>query len=126
MGYAVSFLTIAEFLQSYYVIPVAMVIFVTFVMYFFVKQYWFPAKRLAQNFDEIIQKLKEDQQSHTAKHVLDEIFSEDGELKHAWENYKNSLHDIREEVDGESKIIASRSTVSSDAFFLISRLLIRH
>lgn len=117
MGYAVSFLTIAEFLQSYYVIPVAMVIFVTFVMYFFVKQYWFPAKRLAQNFDEIIQKLKEDQQSHTAKHVLDEIFSEDGELKHAWENYKNSLHDIREEVDGESKIIASRSTVSSDAFF---------
>ena len=39
MGYAVSFLTIAEFLQSYYVIPVAMVIFVTFVMYFFVKQY---------------------------------------------------------------------------------------
>lgn len=117
MGYAVSFLTIAEFLQSYYVIPIVMAIFVSFVMYFFVKQYWFPAKRLAQNFDEIIQKLKEDQQSHKAKHVLDEIFSEDGELKHAWENYKNSLHDIREEVDGESKIIASRSTVSSDAFF---------
>lgn len=112
-----SFLAIAEFLQGNYIIPVAMAIFVSIVMYFFVKQYWKPAKKLANDFNNIIKQLNEVSASPGNKKLLDEIFSKDIALKHAWENYKNSLHDIREEIDGESRVVASRSTVSSTAFF---------
>ena len=38
MGFVVSFLAIAEFLQGFYVIPIAMAIFVSVVMFFFVKE----------------------------------------------------------------------------------------
>nr|WP_244948541.1 anti-phage ZorAB system protein ZorA [Acinetobacter tandoii] len=112
-----SFLAIAEFLQGFYVIPIAMAIFVSVVMFFFVKEYWIPAKRLAKEFDEIIKNVNQGESFQESKSSLNSLLSENSTLKHAWENYKNSLHDIREEVDGELQIISSRSTVSSDLFF---------
>jgi len=117
MGYVVSFLAIAEFLQGYYVIPIAMAIFVSVVMFFFVKEYWIPAKRLAKELDDIIKNVNEGTSFQESKNSLNSLLSGNSTLKHAWENYKNSLHDIREEVDGEFQIISSRSTVSSDMFF---------
>ncbi|WP_448761249.1 anti-phage ZorAB system protein ZorA [Acinetobacter tandoii] len=112
-----SFLAIAEFLQGFYVIPIAMAIFVSVVMFFFIKEYWIPAKKLAKEFDEIIKKVNQGESFQESKSSLNSLLSENSTLKHAWENYKNSLHDIREEVDGEFQIISSRSTVSSDMFF---------
>ncbi len=117
MGNVVSFLAIAEFLQGFYVIPIAMAIFVSVVMFFFIKEYWIPAKKLAKEFDEIIKKVNQGESFQESKSSLNSLLSENSTLKHAWENYKNSLHDIREEVDGEFQIISSRSTVSSDMFF---------
>nr|WP_227615802.1 anti-phage ZorAB system protein ZorA [Acinetobacter ursingii] len=112
-----SFLAIAEFLQGFYVIPIAMAIFVSVVMFFFVKEYWTPAKRLAKELDDIIKNVDEGVNFQESKNSLNSLLSANPTLKHAWENYKNSLHDIREEVDGEFQIISSRSTVSSDMFF---------
>lgn len=117
MGFVVSFLAIAEFLQGFYVIPIAMAIFVSVVMFFFVKEYWTPAKRLAKELDDIIKNVDEGVNFQESKNSLKSLLSANPTLKHAWENYKNSLHDIREEVDGEFQIISSRSTVSSDMFF---------
>jgi putative membrane protein len=117
MGYVVSFLAIAEFLQGFYVIPIAMAIFVSVVMFFFVKEYWNPAKRLAKELDNIIKNVDEGVGVQESKNSLNSLLSANPTLKHAWENYKNSLHDIREEVDGELQTISSRSTVSSDIFF---------
>lgn len=117
MGNLVSFLAIAEFLQGFYVIPIAMAIFVSVVMFFFIKEYWIPAKKLAKEFDEIIKNVNQGESFQESKSSLNSLLSENFTLKHAWENYKNSLHDIREEVDGEFQIISSRSTVSSDMFF---------
>lgn len=117
MGFVVSFLAIAEFLQGFYVIPIAMAIFVSVVMFFFVKEYWTPAKRLAKELDDIIKNVDEGVNFQESKNSLNSLLSANPTLKHAWENYKNSLHDIREEVDGEFQIISSRSTVSSDMFF---------
>lgn len=117
MGNVVSFLAIAEFLQGFYVIPIAMTIFVSVVMFFFVKEYWIPAKRLAKELDDIIKNVNEGTKFQESKNSLNSLLSGNSTLKHAWENYKNSLHDIREEVDGEFQIISSRSTVSSDMFF---------
>lgn len=117
MGNVVSFLAIAEFLQGFYVIPIAMAIFVSVVMFFFIKEYWIPAKKLAKEFDEIIKKVNQGESFQESKSSLNSLLSENSTLKHTWENYKNSLHDIREEVDGEFQIISSRSTVSSDMFF---------
>lgn len=112
-----SFLAIAEFLQGFYVIPIAMAIFVSVVMFFFMKEYWIPAKKLAKEFDEIIKNVNQGESHQESKSSLNKLLSENPNLKHAWENYKKSLHDIREEVDGELQIISSRSTVSSDMFF---------
>lgn len=117
MGNVVSFLAIAEFLQGFYVIPIAMAIFVSVVMFFFIKEYWIPAKKLAKEFDEIIKNVNQGESFQESKSSLNSLLSENSTLKHAWENYKNSLHDTREEVDGEFQIISSRSTVSSDMFF---------
>lgn len=117
MGNVVSFLAIAEFLQGFYVIPIAMAIFVSVVMFFFVKEYWIPAKRLAKELDDIIKNVNQGESFQESKSSLNSLLSENPTIKHAWENYKNSLHDIREEVDGEFQIISSRSTVSSDMFF---------
>lgn len=117
MGNVVSFLAIAEFLQGFYVIPIAMAIFVSVVMFFFIKEYWIPAKKLAKEFDEIIKNVNQGESFQESKSSLNSLLSENSTLKHAWENYKNSLHDIREDVDGEFQIISSRSTVSSDMFF---------
>lgn len=112
-----SFLAIAEFLQGFYVIPIAMAVFVSVVMFFFVKEYWIPAKRLAKELDDIIKNVNEGTSFQESKNSLNNLLSGNSTLKHAWENYKNSLHDIREEIDGEFQIVSSRSTVSSDMFF---------
>lgn len=118
MGLIIGFLAIADFLQSYFIIPIIMFVFVIVVMAFFRKQYWLPVKNIFHYFNTIIEKITAlNVDSKTTKTLLNDIFSHNQTLKHAWENYKNSLHDIREDIDGKLRTIASRSTVSSEIFF---------
>ncbi|MGQ0893984.1 anti-phage defense ZorAB system ZorA [Acinetobacter johnsonii] len=108
----------AEFLQSYYIIPLGMFILVTYIGYRFYLKYITPAKNLNTQLESAISALKKvKEHSSFNKNSLDSIFEKGTPLKHAWLNYKNSFHDIYETLDGEDVLVSSRATVSSDVFF---------
>ncbi|MDN5513411.1 MAG: anti-phage defense ZorAB system protein ZorA [Acinetobacter sp.] len=113
-----NFLTIAAFLQSYFIIPVLMGIFVAVISYRFYIKYIKPAKQLDTQLCDAIKALKQvEQQPNVNTHALDHVFDNSIPLKHAWLNYKHSFHDSYEVVDGADVLKASRATVSSDIFF---------
>lgn len=113
-----SFLAIAAFLQSYFIIPVLMGIFVAVISYKFYIKYIKPAKQLNTQLSDAIKALKQvKQESNRSKNVLDHVFDNSIPLKHAWLNYKHSFHDHYEVIDGTDVLSSSRATVSSDVFF---------
>ena len=113
-----SFLAIAAFLQSYFIIPVLMGIFVAVISYRFYIKYIKPAKQLDTQLSDAIKALKQvKQESNVSKNVLDHVFDNSIPLKHAWLNYKHSFHDHYEVIDGTDILSSSRATVSSDVFF---------
>ena len=113
-----SFLAIAAFLQSYFIIPVLMGIFVTVISYRFYIKYIKPAKQLDTQLSDAIKALKQvKQESNVSKNVLDHVFENSIPLKHAWLNYKHTFHDHYEVLDGTDVLSSSRATVSSDVFF---------
>lgn len=113
-----SFLAIAAFLQSYFIIPVLMGIFVAVISYKFYIKYIKPAKQLDTQLSDAIKALKQvKQESNRSKNVLDHVFDNSIPLKHAWLNYKHSFHDHYEVIDGTDVLSSSRATVSSDVFF---------
>lgn len=113
-----NFLAIAAFLQSYFIIPVLMGIFVAVISYRFYIKYIKPAKQLDTQLGDAIKALKQvEQQPNVNTHALDHVFDNSIPLKHAWLNYKHSFHDSYEVVDGADVLRASRATVSSDIFF---------
>ena len=113
-----SFLAIAPFLQSYFIIPVLMGIFVAVFSYRFYIKYIKPAKQLDTQLSDAIKALKQvKQESNVSKNVLDHVFDNSIPLKHAWLNYKHSFHDHYEVIDGTDILSSSRATVSSDVFF---------
>jgi len=114
----VNFLAIAAFLQSYFIIPVLMGIFVAVISYRFYIKYIKPAKQLDTQLSDAIKALKQvKQESKMSKNVLDHVFDNSIPLKHAWLNYKHSFHDHYEVIDGTDVLSSSRATVSSDVFF---------
>ena len=113
-----SFLAIAAFLQSYFIIPGLMGIFVAVISYRFYIKYIKPAKQLDTQLSDAIKALKQvEQQPNVNTYALDHVFANSVPLKHAWLNYKHSFHNSYEVVDGEDILKASRATVSSDVFF---------
>ncbi|WGO89852.1 anti-phage ZorAB system protein ZorA [Acinetobacter pittii] len=113
-----NFLAIAAFLQSYFIIPVLMGIFVAVISYKFYIKYIKPAKQLDSQLSDAIKALKKvKQESNVGKNVLDHVFDNSIPLKHAWLNYKHSFHDHYEVIDGTDVLSSSRATVSSDVFF---------
>lgn len=113
-----NFLAIAAFLQSYFIIPVLMGIFVAVISYRFYIKYIKPAKQLDTQLSDAIKALKQvKQESKMSKNVLDHVFDNSIPLKHAWLNYKHSFHDHYEVIDGTDVLSSSRATVSSDVFF---------
>ena len=113
-----NFLAIAAFLQSYFIIPIIMGIFVAVISYRFYIKYIKPAKQLDTQLSDAIKALKQvEQKSNVSKTVLDHVFDNSIPLKHAWLNYKHSFHDSYEVVDGADVLHSSRATVSSDVFF---------
>lgn len=113
-----NFLAIAAFLQSYFIIPGLMGIFVAVISYRFYIKYIKPAKQLDTQLGDAIKALKKvEQQPNVNTHALDHVFENSIPLKHAWLNYKHSFHDSYEVVDGADVLKASRATISSDIFF---------
>lgn len=113
-----NFLAIAAFLQSYFIIPILMGIFVAVISYRFYIKYIKPAKTLDIQLSDAIEALRQvEQESNLNKNALDHVFDNSIPLKHAWLNYKHSFHDSYEVVDGADVLRSSRATVSSDVFF---------
>lgn len=113
-----NFLAIAAFLQSYFIIPILMGIFVAVISYRFYIKYIKPAKTLDTQLSDAIEALRQvEQESNLNKNALDHVFDNSTPLKHAWLNYKHSFHDSYEVVDGADVLRSSRATVSSDVFF---------
>lgn len=111
-------IAVAEFLQNFFIIPLLMAILISFVGYGFFSKYIKPAKKLDLELKTVKKELTEAQKQQSFnKNSLDFIFENVQTLKHAWSNYKNSFHDIYEEIDGETILVNSRATVSSDIFF---------
>lgn len=111
-------LAIAQFLQEFYVIPLLMAVFVIVVSIRFFINYIKPARLLCEQINTAISNLsKVKSNQRFDKNFLDEVFETNETLSHAWLNYKSSLHDLNQEVDGESVVVASKSTVSSEVFF---------
>ena len=111
-------LAFAEFLQNYFIIPVLMLFFVSWIGFRFFTKYIQPAKKLNNKLLQIIEALKGAKKGGGLnKNTLDSEFEHDTPLQHAWLNYKNSFHDVYEIVDGEDLLVSSRATASSDVFF---------
>ena len=113
-----NFLTIAESLQNYFIIPLIMIVFVTIVSIRFYKKYIQSAKHINIQLESAINQLKEiESKNQEKRHAVNLIFAKDDSLHHAWKNYETSFHEIKETIDGEDVIVASRATVSSEIFF---------
>ena len=108
------------FLQEYWVIPWIMFICTCLVVRNFYIQYVKPARQLKSDLTESLEKISQinEQGLKNTKESLEQVFkNNNNELKHAWNSYKNTLHDMKEIVDGEEIVVASRTTLSSDIFF---------
>src|SRR5690606_34522962 len=77
-----------------------------------------PAKLLKIRLSKLANSLEGlDKKAKTDKDSLDASFTDDPVLSQAWLNYKQTLHDIHEVIDGESVREHSRATVPSEIFF---------
>lgn len=95
-----------------------MFFFVVIIGFTFYFNYTKPAKLLKIRLSKLANSLEGlDKKAKTDKDLLDAIFTDDTVLSQAWLNYKQTLHDIHEVIDGESVIEHSRATVPSEIFF---------
>lgn len=117
-------ITIAQFLQTYWIIPILIICVVACFLYKFAKGYWQPAKQLSHQFEIAIAKINEIKQQPANQHKIElEQYFIATEFKHAWQMYQNTLHDKKDSVDGEDKLVFSRATASSEYFFNQSLLV---
>lgn len=95
-----------------------MFFFVVIIGFTFYFNYTKPAKLLKIRLSKLANSLEGlDKKAKTDKDLLDASFTDDPVLSQAWLNYKQTLHDIHEVIDGESVIEHSRATVPSEMFF---------
>ena len=95
-----------------------MFFFVVIIGFTFYFNYTKPAKLLKIRLSKLANSLEGlDKKAKTDKDSLDASFTDDPVLSQAWLNYKQTLHDIHEVIDGESVREHSRATVPSEIFF---------
>lgn len=97
------------------------VLFLAFLAIFFVPG--FIHFRRLTNIHSSLESIKQGSSPNEFK----KVFDHDKQLKHLWEEYQDTLHEQREERDGQMKLVAVRSTVAaanyfSDQFLVDSRL----
>lgn len=106
-------------------IPVVIVMLVLFLVWNFWKKYWRPAAQLAESLKlatEKVQTIAQDAKASQLKSLLGNNF-ENTTFAHAWQMYKDTLHDQYDSIEGEQKLTRSRATASSEYFFTQSLLV---
>jgi putative membrane protein len=114
-----------QFIQSFWVIPIVIVLLICYFVWSFWQKYWHPAKGLAGALKTATEKVKtiaHESEATQLKVLLGEHFDKTA-FAHAWQMYEDTLHDQYETVDGEQKLLRSRATVSSEYFFTQSLLV---
>lgn len=111
-------LNFAQVLHQYYVIPLLVVLFISWLFWLFFTKYWKPANKLNQQLIATIQhmKLLLSTESSLFRSELDQHFSL-MPFKHAWQMYRGTLHQSVNADSGEETIIGYRATSSSEYFF---------
>lgn len=115
---------IAQFLQTFWIIPAAIVLLISWLTWQFRKSYWQPAKLLNNQLDKIISGIKDIKQLDESiyRQQLDKLLK-NSSFNHAWDMYQNTLHDEKESKDGEDFLVRSKATASSEYFFSQSLLI---
>lgn len=75
-----------------------------------------PSLGIRKKLKEIIEKLEKSKLNNSPTEIL-AIFSDEKELKAIWKEFSKTLHQQKGVVDGEIKVTAVFSTVTSDAYF---------
>jgi hypothetical protein len=111
-------LNFAQALHQYYVIPLLVVLFISWLFWLFFTKYWKPANKLNQQLIATIQHMKQlpSTESSLFRSELDQHFSL-MPFKHAWQMYRGTLHQSVNADSGEETIIGYRATSSSEYFF---------
>lgn len=112
-------LAIAQFLQTYWIIPGFVILLIICLSYRFWSRYRNTAKRLSGQLTqsiEVLNTIKETRDNSQAKLKLRQHFAST-EFNHAWGMYESTLHDEVETIEGEERVVRSRATTSSANLF---------
>lgn len=111
-----------SFIQTYYLLPIIFGLFIAFIVFRFFINYVNPAKKINGSLEVITNFLKDLDKENFDFHLVEDQFNQTG-FQAVWCNYKNSLHNIYVDIDGESRQVASKSTVPSEVIFTQSVLI---
>lgn len=114
-----------EAIEMLHWIPViVMLVIVGWLLIGFYKNYWIPAKKLKQSLDVALDEVMSYSavNNATLKQNLSQYFK-DTPFAHVWQMYQQTLHDEYQQIDGEHRLIHSRSTISTSHFFDQSTLV---
>ena len=102
---------LATHIKEIFVISLVVVLSVAFILHFVL-----PGQKIIEKLKETIDKLEQTIPNTNPSEVLT-IFGDEKALKAIWREYGKTLHLQQEVVDGEMKVSAVFSTVTSDAYF---------
>lgn len=71
--------------------------------------HWFRLRRIHSSLEAL--------GVNTPPSEFKKLFSSDKQLAHLWTEYQETLHEQREERDGQSQLLAVRSTLAADSYF---------
>ncbi len=112
------------FLDQLPIIPTIVIVFVGLFSVYFIWSYVRPAVTVGnamQRARRSIEGLSRGQRLD--KHQVGEQFSHSEPLKHAWNEYAETLHEQDGQQDGERRLLRLRATVPAEAFFNTSVLV---
>ncbi|HAI2383777.1 TPA: OmpH family outer membrane protein [Escherichia coli] len=118
-----SFLLVLTSVQPY-MVPATVIGIVSVAFIIFTLFYLFRAVKIAnglEKYKQSINNIKNNEPDNQLQH-LQNLFVQP-ELKHAWSEFKESLHSQYELEDGEEKIVRIRATAPSASFFSEQQLV---
>lgn len=84
---------------------------VAFCIFFFLPGaiHWFRLRKILLEIESF--------EAKTNPSDFKKLFAGDGQLAHLWAEFQDTLHEQREERDGQMQVVAVRSTVAAETFF---------
>ncbi|WP_051279429.1 type I Zorya anti-phage system protein ZorA1 [Chitinilyticum aquatile] len=105
-------------------VPLLVCILLVCFLLRYLKEYRFPAKKMQRMLAELTIEINKVSAlpSGARKSELAKIFSTTS-LQHTWSEYQETLHDQMQDVEGEYRVIRTRSTVPASFYFAESNII---